>query len=249
MLRRPIGTALAFFFLALPAMAEPLTLTGSVTYQERVTLPDGAKLRVNLVTLEGGTLIAGASDAVNGRPPHDFTLNVRSAVPAGTQLGLVAGIEVGGRTILRNDRPVPVVPGIGGSVTIPLHRSTVSTAPPPDAEPLPDLALPGTSWRVTSVSGTPARERGISFSISPDLRIGGTGGCNSYFAEASIESGKITFGPIAATRMACAPELMTEEANYFTALAGVAGYELTGSSLHLLDAAGVPLVGLVRETE
>ena len=49
--------------------------------------------------------------------------------------------------------------------------------------------------------------------------------------------------------MACAPDLMNEENAYFTALSAVASYELDDLGLRLLDAAGVPLIGLVRTTE
>jgi putative lipoprotein len=46
--------------------------------------------------------------------------------------------------------------------------------------------------------------------------------------------------------MACDPFVMAQEARFFAALEATAGYELTGDALKLVDAAGIPLAGLVR---
>ncbi len=100
-------------------------------------------------------------------------------------------------------------------------------------------------WRITSIGGKPAvGERPPTFSITADSRAGGNSGCNNYFAEADFTDG-LSFGPAAATRMACAEPLMAQEAALFAALAAVANYETDGESLRLLDAAGIPLIGLV----
>ena len=111
---------------------------------------------------------------------------------------------------------------------------------------MPEPVLLDTLWRVTSIGARPVLGGPpVPLSIAADHRAGGNGGCNNYFTEASFEADRLTFGPAAATRMVCAPEIMAQEAAYFAALAAVAGFELGQGSLRLLDAAGVPLVGLV----
>jgi putative lipoprotein len=46
--------------------------------------------------------------------------------------------------------------------------------------------------------------------------------------------------------MACEPTIMARESRFFAALAATRAYELADDRLRLLDAAGVPLLGLVR---
>ena len=42
---------------------------------------------------------------------------------------------------------------------------------------------------------------------------------------------------------------MDQERAFFAALAATASYEMSGNSLRLLDAAGIPLIGLVEPKE
>ncbi|MDB5474125.1 MAG: hypothetical protein JWP99_1428, partial [Devosia sp.] len=102
-------------------------------------------------------------------------------------------------------------------------------------------------WTVTGIGGKPTISAArISLSIAPERRAGGNSGCNSYFTEASFENAPVRFGPIAATRMACGPEVMAQETALFEALAATTGNKASGRTLHLHDAAGVPLISLVR---
>jgi len=247
-LSRLMAALLVLLTLAVPAAASPLTLTGEVFYRERMALPPGATLHVSLVTLPDGRAVVGAGAAIEarGQVPLAFTLNIRSDVagrPHG--FGLVAEIRHAGVPLFRNDRPVPVDVTAPEPVSILLHRVVRPPAPP--VEPaVPEPVLLDTLWRVTSIGARPVLGgRPVTLSIAADHRAGGNGGCNNYFTEASFEADRLTFGPAAATRMVCAPEIMAQEAAYFAALAAVAGFELGQGSLRLLDAAGVPLVGLV----
>lgn len=239
---------LALFALTTPAHAAPLTLSGTATYKEDVTLPSGAMLKVDLVDLADGRRIVGAQSPVrSGRQSSfGFTLNIRSAVPSGNY-GLTAEVVAQGKTLFRSMRAVPVSLQEPGPVSILMTHTGVAIAEPPVT---PEPALLGTIWQASSIGGEPvAGDKPVTLSISLDRRIGGRSACNSYFAEATIEDKVLVFGPLAATRMACAPKVMAEESRYFAALAAVTSYELAGDSLRLLDAAGVPLVGLVRAQE
>ncbi|ODT78350.1 MAG: hypothetical protein ABS76_24260 [Pelagibacterium sp. SCN 64-44] len=248
MIRKLIRIVLALMLMAAPAMADAITLTGTVTYHERMALPPGAQLRVTLVALPSGEAVAGASAAIpaKGQVPLEFTLDVRSQL-GGPAYGLLAEISAGGRVLFRNARPVSVDPASGQPVQI-VVQSMPRT--PIEPLPLPPPELIDITWKTTSIGGRPVLEaRPVTLSIAADQRASGHGGCNNYFAEASIVGTTISFGPAAATRMACPPEVMAQENAYFTALAAVASFALDGTSLRLLDAAGVPLIGLVHASE
>ena len=248
-----IIVALLAFALAAPAMAEDVTFTGLVTYRERMALPPDAALTVTLVSLPGESPIAGAHASLGGKAgsPIQFTLNVRSdVIAAGGRYGLIAEIWSAGYVIFRSWQPVVVDTSEPAGNVI-----EVEFTPPPPHDP-PEQVLPPVEapnplldvlWTVTSVGGDPVLpQTEVTFSIAADHRAGGNGGCNNYFAEASFETPPLSFGPIAGTRMACDPEVMAQEARFFAALGATAGYDLAGDTLKLVDAAGVPLAGLVR---
>ena len=244
-----LALVLTLLVAVMPAQADPLTISGEVLYHERIALPSGSTLHVGLVALPSGRPVVGAGAAIPVRTaaPLLFNLNVRSdAVTAGGSFGLVAEIRHGEDLLFRNDQAVPVDLTNALPVSILVTRHTVA----PPTEPAFDPEIVGVVWTVTSIGGRPITgQRPLTLSIAADHRVGGSGGCNSYFSEASIAEHKISFGPPAATRMACAPDIMDQETDYFAALAAVASYEHDEAGLRLLDAAGIPLIGLVRTTE
>jgi len=244
--------ALALFALlfAIPALGAEVTFTGEVVYRERLALPAGSVLTVALVALPGGVPVASAQAGLDqASSPIAFTLDVHSALRAAGAYGLVAEIRTG-QGVFRTPQPVPVDLAAPAGIVIPV---IFGPAPPPPSteQSLPALAVPSdlvdTHWLVTSIGGDPVmQDTELTFSIAPDHRAGGNGGCNSYFAEASFEEKGLAFGPIAGTRMACAEAIMAQETRFFAALDATRGYEVSGDALKLLDAAGVTLMGLVR---
>ena len=250
------GAALALLALivATPAFAADLSFTGQVTYRERMALPANAELWVTLVSVPDQTPIASAAAALPARSqvPLHYALNVRSAVvrPTGAY-GLIAEIRAEGQTLFRNWQPIEVQSGGQAGTQIqltftppPPHLAPEQILPPPETpNPLVDIV-----WTVTSIGGDPILPQSkVTLSIAGDQRVGGSGGCNSYFTEADFAGPPLTFSPIAGTRMACDPAVMAQEGRFFAALDATAGYELAGNALKLVDAAGVPLVGLVRQ--
>lgn len=247
LLLRLVGIIFACLFIAAPALAEGITLSGTVTYRERMALPPDAQLRISLISLPGGAPIAGAVADIpaKGQVPLAFSLNLRRQ-PAAGAYGLTAEIRSGANLLFRNAQPVPLTLDLTQPVEIIVQPMPISPSPTPPPVP----ALTDIVWTVTSIGGRPAiGALPPTLSIAADLRASGHGGCNNYFAEASLSGSAISFGPAAATRMACEPDLMTQESAYFAALAAVTGFELEGTSLRLLDAAGIPLIGLVRSAD
>ncbi|MGV8953358.1 MAG: META domain-containing protein [Cypionkella sp.] len=241
-----------------PALAvEQITLTGEVTYRERIALPPDADLTVTLVTLDskGEPHAIGATAPIpaRGQVPLQFVLNVRSDAIADDQdYGLIAEITASGVPVFRNAAPVRVDPLLPQPVLI-----IVSFDPPPPLPLPPPLPVAGdlevtaglfdAIWTVREILGLPVlRATDVSLSIAPDRRAGGNGGCNSYFTEAMFDGPALHFGPIAGTRMICDDLVMRQEAAFFAALAQTSGYELEDDTLYLLDIDGEQVMRLVR---
>ena len=72
---------------------------------------------------------------------------------------------------------------------------------------------------------------------SGSRRAAGSAGCNRYSAAYTLRGEVLTFGPAAATRMAC-PDGMEFEGSFFGMLTQVTAYEVTGSTLVLRGADG-----------
>lgn len=252
MLTRLLTLMLTLLLFAGAASAQDLTLTGDVFYRERMALPRGASLHVGLVSLPGGKSVVGAGAPIpaSGQVPLQFSLAVRSDVAkSGGTFGLVAEIRVGGSAMWHNEVAVPVDLAAPAPVSILVTR-TLNEPAPPEPEPEIDPALINSVWQVTSISGSPIiGDRPLTLNIAQDLRVDGDAGCNSYFTQATLEASTLQFAHAASTRMACAPELMEQESAFFAALVAVASYDISADSLRLLDAAKVPLIGLVRVKE
>jgi len=112
-----------------------------------------------------------------------------------------------------------------------------------------DDPLAGHTFRVVEISGEappPAAEQTMEFRAGGD--VGGRGGCNTYRGSYTLEGDSLTFGPLAATRMACPEPQMDAENRFLAALGDVAAYDYDAASgaLALLDADGRPLVRLSR---
>lgn len=247
-----VGIIVALALLTLPAFAQGTTLTGTVTYRERMALPAGAFLQVTLVRLPGNQAVSGAAAAIpaKGGVPIAFSLNLHDTLASdGTRYGLIADIAAEGRVLFRTPQPVQIDLATNTPIAITVQ---FSPDPPSDAAPVPIApdGLLDVVWTVTSIGGKPVSgTRPLTLSIAADHRTGGTAGCNNFFTEAEIEAARIEFGPAATTRMACTTDVMAQERTYLAALAAVGRYELDATSLRLLDAAGIPLIGLVRDAE
>ncbi len=117
-----------------------------------------------------------------------------------------------------------------------------TTAPPAAEPPVPPPAAPaqpleGTAWRLVEIGGQPSpagadSSRHPGFTLrSAGRKVQGSAGCNRMTGTYRLEQNKLTFGPLATTRMAC-PAMATETA-FLEALAATTRYEMSGTSLTL----------------
>ena len=81
-------------------------------------------------------------------------------------------------------------------------------------------SLAGTAWKAVTVAGQPVvtgHEPTATFSASEVI---GTTGCNSYGGSYTLSDGKITFGPLRMTLMACIGPVGDVEGRYTAAMTG-----------------------------
>lgn len=239
--------------LASPALAAKVTLKGDVTYRERIALPPGGTLSVSLIDLatpDKPRVSAKAPIASPGQVPLTFTLNFDdSVIVAGHSYALIAEIAGPDAVWFRNAEPYvldPLAPAGAILVIVNLVPEDEPTAQPePVVAPAPSPILDIT-FEAETIGGVPVA-RGVvsSLSIASDMRAGGRGGCNSWFAQAEVNAERLIFSAVAATRMACiSDEATKQEDSFFAALAATRFWRLDNDHLILLDAGGVELANL-----
>ena len=195
--------------LASPALAAKVTLKGDVTYRERIALPAGGTLSVSLIDLatpDKPRVSAKAPIASPGQVPLTFTLNFDDTViVAGHSYALVAEIAGPDAVWFRNAEPyaldplAPAQPVLIVVNIVPAEEPAPTPEPVAPAAPSPVLDI---TWQAETIGGTPVA-RGVtsSLSIASDMRAGGRGGCNSWFAQAEVNAERLIFSAVAATRI------------------------------------------------
>ncbi len=104
----------------------------------------------------------------------------------------------------------------------------------------------GGAWRIVSVCGAEALDASRTHAEFAGDRFASTIGCNRISGRANLSEGQLSFGPMAATRMACPPPLDALERQYLEALQAVRAFRLEGARLVFLGAGGGALVTLER---
>ena len=84
---------------------------------------------------------------------------------------------------------------------LPFAPATAQTTPISDIE-----------WTVEEVSGVDdVGEKAPTLTIAQDGRVSGNGGCNQFFATATIDGDQLAFSEIGSTFMACEEPMMSVE--------------------------------------
>jgi putative lipoprotein len=242
---RTLAGVLLAILCAAPAVAAQVTLSGEVTYRERIALPAGATLRVQLVdtTASGSPIRVDAEAAIDtpGQVPLTFTLNFdERAIDPSHEHALLAEISSGLELWFHNGTPYPVKPlAPEGKIEVVVDftgRMVQSGATVAEAVvPIVDL-----NWRAIVINGRRVDPTiDSTLSIASDMRAGGKGGCNNWFAQAELEDQKITLSAIASTKMACMPDTVTQqETLFFAALEAARLWRMDGTELVMSDADG-----------
>ncbi len=229
------------------AAAEFETLDGSAGYRERIAVPPGAVLEVELYDVSRQDVPAPLLSAIAIRAeavPVAFRLLYDPAmIDERHSYAVSAKLVVDGEAVFRSTSVHPVLTrGAPDTVDILMEKMGPGAR---SAGGMP--ALVGVTWLVEDIRGGGVIDRAQT-TIGFDERGGvhGSGGCNQFNGAAEVGGGSLSFGPLAATQRACVEALMDQESKFFAALDVVKGYRFDGPFLLLTDAAGDPLMRLTR---
>ena len=235
--------------LALGTMAASAAeIRGTVTYRERMALPPGAHLEIDLLDVSradaAAERVTGATFAISHQVPIGFALPYDPAViDARHRYALTARILIGDELVFRSQGTAPVLTqGAGETIDIVVHRAAAPTATAPG-----EAALLAT-WIADEIAGN-AVAAGVTSSLTLEAggKAHGTGGCNSFAGGWKLDGPALALGPMGATMMACPPPVSAQETAFFQALEATRGFRIEAGRLVLLDADGTALARLRRQ--
>jgi heat shock protein HslJ len=100
-------------------------------------------------------------------------------------------------------------------------------------QPHSQMPLPGSSWQLDTLGQHPAVPPRPMLTFDDAGNAAGQASCNRYSAPVTIAGDAITFGPIAATRMACGDAIDAQESAYFARLGTATRFEVDDKVLKI----------------
>ncbi len=95
--------------------------------------------------------------------------------------------------------------------------------------------LLNTTWLVKDVGGHGAAgDLRPTIEFAADRQAGGRAGCNDWSSSSHIDGAKLSFGPVATTRMACLPLINKQESRFIAALVAARAFRIDTSGLLIL---------------
>jgi putative lipoprotein len=219
---------------------------GSATYRERMALSPDAELRVQLFEMaqdSAPTQVADTTVRPRGRQvPLPFVLRydpkavdpkhvyaVRATILSEGRLLFTSTAVVKVITWDHPDRVDLVLTRAAGAATAGTAATDTAAADAAGAAP---GGLWGTSWVLQGIGGAPAIDDARATLEFPEAgKTAGRGSCNHFFGSVSVTDSTIAFGPLGATRMACAEAVMGQETRYLKALQDAERYAVEGNVL------------------
>ena len=107
--------------------------------------------------------------------------------------------------------------------------------PQPTVPPTPPLAG---SWSLLQLQGQPLAPGTVITANFSGGQVTGSGGCNSYSAGFSTNGNNVSISYPISGQMACAPEILQQENQFFQVLSSAGSYEINGNNLILRDGSG-----------
>jgi putative lipoprotein len=227
------------------------TLSGTVTYLQRIALPANAVVEVQLQEVS--------------RADSPATVLATQAIPsAGKQVPIgwdlvydPKWLEVSGRYIVRaritsdgkliwtSDTAFPVLQSGQSTENLEIkvvQVSTNSSTAQPTAQP---VNLTGTKWTLSSytVAGKTVQVTNPIPTISFDAaRASGNGGCNSFSGTYRVQGDAISFQQLITTLKACAPDVPQLETAFLGLLQKANRYTVNANELQIFSTAEDALV-------
>jgi putative lipoprotein len=227
------------------SMARAGTVEGSVTYLQRIAVPPGAKLLVelrdvSLMDVESKLIVAQEYDL--SAVPQDYELRFEdSQILANNSYAMSARVTQDGKPLFITETAYPVLTGGAGDtvdmIVKPIVRSTLNSA---------DLQLDETSWALIELNGAVVdKGRDAGFTFTTEGQFLASGGCNQYMGQATITGRNVSFPDnMAGTMMACVPDVDTQERNFLAALPTVKSLDRQGPLLQLIAQDGTVVMRL-----
>lgn len=118
-----------------------------------------------------------------------------------------------------------------------------------DAPARPETSdIVGPVWVAEGIAGAGVIDNSqVTLRLDADGQLAGSGGCNRYGGSYALDRATLRFGPLAATKMACAEALMDQEQRYFEVLAGVERFAVTADGALVLTTPEGKEIRLRRE--
>ncbi len=217
---------------------------------EFVTIDDPARLVGEYRTDAGRSLFR---ECVTGLelPIADGTaaaeLATAASVPHPEATALMAivaghiGADAQGQDVLVVDRFERVEPGPGCAVAAGAAGGVSGAGAAGGVSGAGVATLEMTTWRATTIDGAPVpavegRAGTPEIRLEPaDKRVSGTDGCNRLMGVYTLDGEKVSFGPLAGTKMACPPPIMDLASAFTTALTATTRWSITDGALVLSD--------------
>jgi len=226
---------LAVGMLATPvaSIAAEQVLRGEVVYRERIALPAGALVTVELADVSladaPAAIVAEQKITPTGQVPIPFELTFdSSAIQGKNTYALQARITVDDKLMFINDERHEVDPSASEPQTIQVKMVTQP------AEGVDAASIFDRTWALTFIDGIGSVNGSkATFRVGADGKVVGQAPCNRYFATAETKDAKMTISRPGATMMACEQALMTQEHAFFGAFEKVAGFKVENGALVL----------------
>jgi putative lipoprotein len=133
---------------------------------------------------------------------------------------------------------------LAASFALVMHKSA-NVTPPPDGAAAQSLAG---AWLAEDIKGGGVIGNAqTTIAFDAGNRVHGSGGCNRFSGSATVAGDKLTFGPLAATRMMCAEALMDQEGKFLGALEACRSFRFDGAFLKFLGEDGAELMRFTRK--
>ena len=216
--------------------AEPMRVTGSLTYRQRVPLPSDARVSLSLWE-QGAEISEGAfreeSLSLNGRQvPVPFGVEIENWEEISTGLVRLEAriLNAAGELLWTNNDGTVFSKDAG-----PVNLGSVVLSPEPRAVvSIPQLA--GNEWMVARLGDDPLLQTTrATIRFGEDGRISGNASCNAYTGSFKLNAGMLTIAPLALTRKACVPQLMEQEQAIISVLQTVSYVQIDESGLLVLE--------------
>lgn len=230
------------------AGAKPRTISGMISYRERIALPPSAVAEVKLIDISladaPAKVIATTTLTLQGQAPFRYSLSFDDAqIESNHGYGLRAVIMVDGALWFTTTTHYPVLADGKDEIDMTLQRTSGSSTGTSGQDRLSGR------WLAEDIRGGGVIDRlQTVLEIAEDGKINGSGGCNRFTGRATISGDNFAIGPVASTNMACTQAVMDQEQKFFAALREARTWKVdpTRHKLALLDADGRALIVLAR---